>query len=55
MGHRIMDKLMPVLKREIYSVNSDMRQGVCRGLREILLNMGKYEIPNYIGDFITPL
>jgi len=52
-GESVLSEIIPILKDGLESNDSDMRQGVCIGLSEIMATAGKIQVIDYV-DSITP-
>lgn len=52
LGESVLSEIIPILKDGLESTDSDMRQGVCIGLSEIMGTAGKVQVIDYVDSII---
>ncbi|CAG8528815.1 4749_t:CDS:10 [Funneliformis caledonium] len=52
LGESVLSEIVPILKEGLESQESDMRQGVCIGLSEVMSTAGKVQVIDYVDSII---
>ena len=52
MGDRVLNRVIPILKKGMSSEDSATRQGVCYGLKEVLESMGKHQLVDHLPELL---
>lgn len=52
MGERILNQILPILRKEMESENPLTRAGVCEGLREVLENATRNQLAEHLTDLL---
>eukprot|EP00882_Tetradesmus_deserticola_P004507 GHRQ01004753.1.p1 GENE.GHRQ01004753.1~~GHRQ01004753.1.p1 ORF type:complete len:1251 (+),score=530.16 GHRQ01004753.1:483-4235(+) len=55
MGERVLHRMLPILRDTMSSPNSATRQGVCAGLKELLENVTRHQLTEYLSDILPPI
>ncbi|CAG8528557.1 17533_t:CDS:10, partial [Acaulospora morrowiae] len=55
LGESVLSEIIPILEEGLESVEADMRQGVCIGLREIMGTAGKIQVIDYVDSIIPAI
>ena len=52
MGDRVLQQIIPILVRGMQDSEPSTRQGVCTGLREVLDNITREQLSEYLGQLL---
>ncbi|KAK9804294.1 hypothetical protein WJX72_005256 [[Myrmecia] bisecta] len=52
MGDRVLLQIVPILQAGMRSPDAPIRQGVCYGLKELLENISRYQLSEYLGQLL---
>lgn len=52
MGDRVLQQIIPILVRGMQDPEPSTRQGVCTGLREVLDNITREQLSEYLGQLL---